>query len=140
MHQNKLVCLLFIGFGFGSIAVFAGMSLEGRLTYDLDCSQFGNDYDVLSHFSFPIRINPMNNDWRMSTAVMDDNDTFLAADIYLENLQELRRLSVANSTIITMTERLGTLRKLNELVLINYSLTQSPNLRALSYLVLHQCA
>ena len=82
----------------------------------------------------------MNNGWRMSTAVMDDNDTFLAADIYLENLQELRRLSVANSTIITMTERLGTLRKLNELVLINYSLTQSPNLRALSYLVLHQCA
>ncbi|CAF1219125.1 unnamed protein product [Rotaria sordida] len=42
---------------------------------DLACSQFISDLDVLDHFPFLIMINPMNNNWQKSTAVMNKNST-----------------------------------------------------------------
>jgi hypothetical protein len=47
-------------------------------SYAVNCSQFRSDYDVLRQFPFPILINPIDDDeWNGSTAVMDDNSTFV---------------------------------------------------------------
>jgi len=46
----------------------------------------------------------------------------------LENLRQLRYLYISSSTVVNMTERLGTMRNLNSLTLYNCSLTHLPNL------------
>jgi hypothetical protein len=46
-------------------------------SYAVNCSQFRSDYDVLRQFPFPILINPIDDEWNGSTAIMDDNSTFV---------------------------------------------------------------
>jgi hypothetical protein len=46
--------------------------------YELDCSQFHSDYDVLRQFPFPVMfISPDDDEYEKTVAIMDKNNTFV---------------------------------------------------------------
>jgi hypothetical protein len=55
-------------------------------SYEIDCSQFRSDHDVLRQLPFPIfiRKDKTDRECNQSTAIMDDNDTFVLVIYFLE--------------------------------------------------------
>ncbi len=73
---------------------------------NLDCKQYANDYEILHHFPFRIKINPMLHDWESNIAVMDKMNTFVSS----------LDLTDTGSTI---PESIFCLKKLDRLLIMN---------------------
>lgn len=72
--------------------------------YELDCSQFHSDYDVLRQFPFPVVINPTTHeDYEKSTAVMVENGTFVKSfTLHFENVVPSSIFCLSNLEILNI--------------------------------------
>jgi Leucine-rich repeat (LRR) protein len=88
MLRTDTILVLIVACGLSSMVAskepfrshITGGYKNSQLKYDItdvDCSQFSSDYDILRQFPFPIIINPNDDQWKQTLAVMKDNDTFV---------------------------------------------------------------
>jgi Leucine-rich repeat (LRR) protein len=173
MHQFKIVHLFFIlCWCYSSIKCYEKAPYNSRNILkrssdaSLQCNQYANDLDILSHFPFTVGLDYKQQGPDKSTAILDsDNSTVVmiqlrqagglvpesvfclknlqALDIMnmffmngivpdtLSNLQQLHTLGMTNTPITKMTEKLGSLQKLQSLTLDKCSLSQLPSLSGL---------
>ncbi|UJR17366.1 hypothetical protein I4U23_004261 [Adineta vaga] len=121
-----------------------------------NCKQYANDYEVLEHFPFPVKINPETDDWNRSIAMTHRTAGFIDSLTLAELnatipesifcLKELRYLTIKNMVFTNgvVSDNLVNLPLLQRLeitnTIINNMTNQLASLTRLYYLILVNCS